>query len=298
LLTYKNFREPQKAYERTKRKMPEKNGEDLPTVNLLKSGNHNPGRTPETRLIEGIEQAGGNYDKVKEAIFKYFGGFEEDELASKLDILERLKKMENQGNPENQDRQVFGSSYEIDLLKEKMENVIFRYKEKNKDSSIEEVAGDLQNLMVGILEEVQANRYHSPTKQLSVALSALSKLEKREFVLSNMLEQLKKGEDYYKILERFNNLGITDIEIPEEQEEQTPNNEGKGSGIVRGLKALRDFGKAVVQIVISLINSIPDLIQLKPRIGVAGTFVPTISFEVEPKSQTAKQLYNLLTKYK
>jgi hypothetical protein len=246
-------------------------------------------KDPDTKFVENIQEAKGNQVKIKKAISQYYKSIEQLDPSSKNKFSKGNNTMQDQNNEGS------GNNFVNDLCIDSTENEIRKNKERIKDSPVKEVYYDLQDLFEDILEELKAHRDYNPEKQLSVVLSALDKLEKKHFILSNLLEQLKKGEDYYKILNRFNKLGLTDIKIPKKKD-RNENIEGKGRGILNSIGFLKRIGKTLHHLTINFLTMIPSFIALKPRIGVTGGFMPSISFEIESTGHTAQELFNLLTK--
>lgn len=270
--------------------MPEKKGGNLPSEQetILDAFRSSEEPISIKRFKENIEAAGRSFQSINEAIIEYANSLQLD-ADSIARILKRSGTM-NDKKTENNDNDYF-----IDQSLNNLELELIRHKQKIAESSVEEIDVDLltefENIFIN-LKEFSGSR---PEKLVSIALSSVNSLERKHFLLSNLLESLKKGDNYYDTLNRFNNLGITNIKMPEPKKEKKYNIEGKGSGILASMKSLKNFALALYQVIINSIKSIPSFIKLKPRVGVSGMF-PSISFEIEGSSVTIQKFYELLSK--
>jgi hypothetical protein len=269
-----------------KPKKPKANGPGSLTV---KPPRPSEAKDPDTRFLENFKKAKGSDKEKIKAIIEYLQDIE------LLEPFLKLLSPKGKNNMQDQNNEGSGNGFVTDSCIDRLENKTLKNKARIKDSPIKEVDNDLQALFEKILEEIKAHRDYNPEKQLSVALSAIDKLDKKQFILSNLLEQLKKGEDYYKILERFNKLGLSDIKIPNKKD-RNENIKGRGRAILDSIKSSGGIKKTLYQLVINFITSIPSFIKLKPRIVFTAGFIPSISFDIESTGHTMQEIFNLWTR--
>jgi hypothetical protein len=243
-------------------------------------------KNPDARFLGNFKNAQTNKEKLK-AIFKYLQGVELLEEFIKILFSKGKKAMEDKNNE--------GGGFVTDMCIDSVENQARKIKERIEDSPIKEVDVDVHALLEVIVDELKAIRETNPEKQLAVTLRALDKLDKKQFILSNLLEQLKKGEDYYKILDRFNKLGLTDIELPK-LKDRKPKLRDRGKALLRSMTSLKGIKKKLWQLVINFADSIPHFMELKPRLSLTAGLIPAISFDIAGKGLSVHEALHRLFK--
>ena len=198
-------------------------------------------------------------------------------------------KMENKiFNSEENDYFITQNIKEIELTK-------LRNKLSINESPIKEIDIDIQEEIENIYENLIKASSGKPENLIKVAMSALDSTERKYFILSNLIEDLKKGQSYSDTIKKYNSVGITNIEVEDSNDEQNNKTSKKGPAILRTIGSLKKLAHALYQIIINSIKSIPSLVKLKPRVGMSGMF-PTISFELEGSSVSIQKFFDLLSK--
>ena len=145
----------------------------------------------------------------------------------------------------------------------------------------------LQQLELGLEEDAQ-----SPIAAAQAAISAFGRAEAKAFVLSNLLEQLKRGDKAPEVLERFQRIGLAEAP-PTPAPSVIPT-----GGIVQRLgRSLAKAGNAILGILINAIKHVPALakLKIKPIIGFSGVF-PTVAvqLDIEADSISIAELFRVL----
>lgn len=241
-----------------------------------------------------VLSAGNNTEKIIKSII---------EIADDLewyDMSERIKKLtiklegDNGMDSDNKETND-GNYFTIQSIKKVGYLTLQNKVDQDIDSSqTPELDIDIQKEFESIFHNLENHVNSRPEQLIKVALNAVNALESKHFLLTNLLESLKKGDNYYETMKRFKDLGITNLEIPETSNENDKTVKGKGKAIFRLKNAIKKFVLALYQIIVNAIKSIPNFVKLKPRIGVTGWF-PSLSFEIEGDSVTIQAFYELLT---
>jgi hypothetical protein len=117
------------------------------------------------------------------------------------------------------------------------------------------------------------------------AVSQLSDLEMKHFVVTNLLESLKRGEPLGITVKRFARLGLINRKAPSKTVESTEDVQGElRPADVRAVKwslaKLRKAALLVGKICINAVKAIPQMVEVKPSLHLAaGLPIPTLTFE-------------------
>lgn len=147
----------------------------------------------------------------------------------------------------------------------------------------------------------------SPEKILSKALSCLNKVEQKRFLMENLIEGVKRGENLGDLTKRYEHLGLMTRNENKDSEgkilappapvtpiinaRNSPNTGGFLMGIFTGV--LRNVARRLMAIVTVAIRSIPHFVKIVPIVGIAGVF-PTLSFSFEADDMSLQDLWELL----
>ncbi len=120
---------------------------------------------------------------------------------------------------------------------------------------------------------------------LEKLMSALSETERKRFVLTNMLEALKKGDSLSSILKHYNAIGLTEINPMALQQPQRPiadDSQEKPAGHVwRLLKRVARLCEPMIKAVIMTLRQIAKgKIKIHPVIGMSG-LLPTLAVQFD-----------------
>lgn len=239
---------------------------------------------PIKALKEKIQSAGDDIGSINEAILEY---------AERIQ-LHLGYKLERSSDMTSQEKAHDESGYLVRQSVRNIELMVLRNAKEVTQSPVQEIENDVQTLFESIFTQLKEVEDARPEKLLSTALSAIDSLDEKRFLLTNLLESLKKGESYHATLKRFNNLGVTNIPVQEPEEAGKEKTRGHGSGIIAAVRKIKQFTQAVYQVVLNAIRSLPRFMELKPRIGISGV-VPTVSFELDAAGVTVQELYELMT---
>lgn len=128
-------------------------------------------------------------------------------------------------------------------------------------------------------------------------VSALNRLEKSHFLMSNLIEAVKRDESLQNVLIRYQHLEIFSSENGRLTEEtrNSPWLSNRGAGALLEIlrNGLKKVAFTVMEIFCNALKCIPKFIALRPKpsIGLSGPF-PTISlqFDIEAESVTIHEL--------
>jgi hypothetical protein len=122
---------------------------------------------------------------------------------------------------------------------------------------------------------------------------SIGEAERHQFVLTNMLEALKKGEPLASVIVRYNEIGLTDIEPepalqPAEPLQLQPMAPAeKPAGLIRRLmRGLASLCEALIRNAILAAKAVSDRLKIKinPIVG-ATAGLPTLEFEFEYEAE-------------
>jgi len=146
-----------------------------------------------------------------------------------------------------------------------------------------------------------------PEKILVKALSGLNKVEQKRFVIENLIEGVKHGENLGDLNKRYESLGFMTSDqdkgkkgkiSPSRTYPKTPHpgtpptNTGKYLwGLFTGV--LRSVARRLMAIITIAIRAIPHFVNVVPIIGFTGVF-PSLSFSIEAGDMSLQDLWELL----
>lgn len=137
---------------------------------------------------------------------------------------------------------------------------------------------------------------NDPREILARGFESLGKVEARQFVIHNILESVKRGESLDGTLRRFNDLGLTDIQLPSHDSESMGSGRGEKTGrfLMRIMGFTKEFTHALYEIILNAIKAIPQFVAIRPSVGLVGVF-PSLTFELECKAVTIDDLFCYLS---
>ena len=138
-----------------------------------------------------------------------------------------------------------------------------------------------------VTDQLKDLQQPDPKLVFKAGLSGLRRIEAFRFILQNLLETAKRDMSVKTTLVNYRELGLVDewSDLKTLQEETTrnspwPSNNGTGRVLRKLLEGLRKAALTVMQLITNAMKLIPQLVALKPSIGVSGPF-PTFSFQLE-----------------
>jgi hypothetical protein len=171
-----------------------------------------------------------------------------------------------------------------------------------RDRHILGVMADVQDWMKGHIQLFEgelldaSGKARSPSAEqlLAKSTAALAEADRYRFLLTNLLEALKRGESAAEIIERYNDIGLTAIAVPADRLTSArsgvmpvpkplpvfPYKPASAIGFV--IYSLGRFCVSLIKMAVGLAKAISDHVKIKfkPVTGVSGLF-PHLSFEVE-----------------
>jgi hypothetical protein len=202
------------------------------------------------------------------------------------------------------------SHYKLQGIKNEIESVIIPDISGNEmihDPVRSALQDDQQKALDEILKDLHDLK-PDPNVILNKALANLSKVDERSFVLTNLLEAIKRGEVAEVVLRKYKELGLTNIDV----DAVKINMGGTGQNLNIGKNAvppssprdlggfiqrlgqkLNKFALALMEIVVNAMKTIPMFVGVKPSIGMVGP-VPSLSFELEGESMKLSELFDAM----
>jgi hypothetical protein len=140
---------------------------------------------------------------------------------------------------------------------------------------------------------------------LGKTMEALSEADRKRFVLTNVLEQLKTGKRLSNIIHDFNGIGLTDIAIAQQQPApaaQTTVAEPPARFVRKLISRVASICRPLIVRAIAIVRAISERINIKiqPVIGTAGVAAipwPTLAFSFDfdlQKNITGKEVFDVI----
>jgi hypothetical protein len=165
------------------------------------------------------------------------------------------------------------------------------------DRHLASVSKDMQlwaNRVVTGFTDIAKAKMLKAEQVLTKAMSALTDADRYQFLLTNLIEGLKRGDTPSKMIERYNEIGLTEIQIePPNPSGVMPNPPAidpqhppmKPVGMIRRmLNGLASICAPLIKIAITVAKAISEHVKFKfkPIMGTTG-FLPSLSFLLEPE---------------
>src|SRR5688572_27242229 len=140
-----------------------------------------------------------------------------------------------------------------------------------------------------------------PEAILKTGLGQLSAVERRMFVLGNILERVKAGEPFDDVVGSFVQLGLLSqppvaptaavgaVPVPQDNARR-----GLGDRLFRKQNRLRKIALSLVRICVNAVKAIPEFVKIKPKIQLSFP-IPSIGFELEADGMTVGDLLRRLS---
>jgi hypothetical protein len=183
-------------------------------------------------------------------------------------------------------------------LKVELENINGKINNIKCNNAIEKIiVKEFLAILSGLAETIDNG---SSSDIFKKTLSCFSKIERKEFIINNILEALKRGEKIFDIATRFTKLGLLDIgetgltelKTLEEEKENKPK-----PTILKTLTSfLLNFQEAPLKLsklfLTRLLNKIKDKIpeMVKIKFSLGFPCIPIIHFDTEDSASIGKIL--------
>lgn len=147
------------------------------------------------------------------------------------------------------------------------------------------LAEDILKMMSDLKDDIV--KATTPEEIFQKALKGMDNLDKKNFLLDNLLEGLKRGDTPAKLLHRYDKLGLLDLGERQKQVEamSTDENDLSSNGLGRFIQKLkmiiRRSGLTMTALISPALKGIPKLLKLEHKVtfGKHG-LIPEISFGV------------------
>ncbi|MBL7792406.1 MAG: hypothetical protein JNK77_08780 [Saprospiraceae bacterium] len=203
---------------------------------------------------------------------------------------------------------------ELENQKLKLEKKIQEMYEPVDFPGEKEIYKEMITLIDGILKDV--GQESAPEFILKKALSHLRKVDQQKFVLENLLEGIKRGQDVSFLVETYQHLGLM-TSPPPPPDPNNPNQapvansapyypplpvqptspspqDGKGSWLWNLITGpLKRIATRLMSMITNAMRSIPHFIDIKPIVGFTGIF-PSLSFQLETGDMNLHEFWELL----
>lgn len=174
------------------------------------------------------------------------------------------------------------------ILQLELKNTISQEEDKVR----KQIQIDLHDFLLEIMSNVFSTN-EKPLDTFSKAFHYLNEAEQKAFSINNLMESIKNGKDMKSTIKRYNEIGLTNYyieeeEITREEKEENKSSQGSGKFLLKIKKILRNIGLILINIIEEAVKELAD--KIKISIGFSG-FFPTIAFIVDPdKTISAKIL--------
>ena len=152
------------------------------------------------------------------------------------------------------------------------------------DSPLSSFMSELQDFVGTVLYDMTVKGEQRDWRGIVTSgLRYLSDADRRRFVLENLLESAKNGQDFRSTVERYRKLGLTNVALPPAPvpEQDTWPNES-GTVLSRLLTYLKSLTLGLLHLVTNAFKGL-TIKGVIPIIGATGG-VPHLSFELEVES--------------
>jgi hypothetical protein len=155
------------------------------------------------------------------------------------------------------------------------------------------VIPELLETLTAILAHVSPDGPLNADAVFRNGLEAMELIDAKRFVIDNLLEGLKRGEDPATLVDRFRKLGLLSNPSATGIQPTIPSDADVPSEFIESKSMLKRWGLAVAQIVVNAIRTIPKFVEIEPSISfVLG--VPALSFALKGKGMSIHELFEAL----
>jgi hypothetical protein len=150
---------------------------------------------------------------------------------------------------------------------------------------IEHVSSLLRSVLYALRSEQE------PEKVFAAAIGGLNRVEQEQFILENILESLKRGDELSAIMDRFQSLGLFETNLVPDAPPPSPVDQG--SFLMRLRMKLGKSAMVLAKVALSAARAAGKFVDVVPVVGFVGP-VPTISLQLQPKGASVDEVLELV----
>jgi hypothetical protein len=155
------------------------------------------------------------------------------------------------------------------------------------------VIAELQETLKKIISLVDVDGALIPDSIFRAGLEAMEVIDAKRFVLDNLLEGLKRGDQPGALIERYRELGLLNRLPPKATLSEIPSDADVTAEVLKGKGMLKRWGLVVAQIVVNAVRTIPKFVEIEPTISLVGP-IPVVSFALKGKGMSIHSLFEAL----
>jgi hypothetical protein len=167
------------------------------------------------------------------------------------------------------------------------------------DPALVEFDQDLRILLESIVKDLQAGDAPEPKAVFRTAVAGMEAVDRKRFVLENLLESLKHGTPPAVAVQNLRNVGLiggapNTPPAPAARAAAAARiaSPALGSGIAQRLGKLKSCFLALAQLGTNALFTIPKFVEIEPQITILP--IPSLGFTVKGKGMSLYELFNLL----
>lgn len=165
----------------------------------------------------------------------------------------------------------------------------------------------LRSILTEVLTTLRSER--EPDRVFAAAMRGLTKIQQEQFILENILEAIKRGEDLTDIMNRFERLGLlpegvaaSGAQTNQETGETPATDPGRDQGEIAGQdggffmgvrKKLGRSSMLLANVALNAARAAGKFVEVVPVIGFTGPF-PTVSLQLQPKGASLDDLFEVV----
>jgi hypothetical protein len=132
-----------------------------------------------------------------------------------------------------------------------------------------------------------------PERVFEHAMGLLSDIDKKRFIIENVLESLKRGEKFGVVLERYKTLGLVTSKADATSAQQPQDNPlATTEALLNRKNILSRVSTAIMQIGVNALSTVPKWVEIEPHITIAP--IPSLSFTLKGKGMSVYELFEAL----
>jgi len=151
----------------------------------------------------------------------------------------------------------------------------------------------LKQTLTEILFELSKTKQIDPEQVFQAAISFLPDLDAQRFLIDNLLEAVKRGDNIVETMSRYETLGLLSKGAVSDTTKISTTDLGKE--LEKRKSLWRRVTTRVIQVSVNAIKSVPKWVQIEPQILLVGP-IPAISFRLKGKGMTIQDFVETLCK--
>jgi hypothetical protein len=155
---------------------------------------------------------------------------------------------------------------------------------------------EIYDSLVEVVKELAADEPLTPQAVLRIGLSGMSRAEEKQFLVQNLLESVKRGNKLTDTINKYRELGLTDVDTEADSPAYNPSAERAKNGAF-----LNRLGRQIKRFAVRLLKIIVEALRLlglekagiKPSLGLAAG-MPSFSLEIDIEAVTIQEFLDIL----